>query len=292
MQTHNHAFNTSPLVLLLLSALFCGCASTPPQESAPINHNSKHNQELGPYENIEHGNNTATVVAFDNYNDPLEKINRPIFTFNHYTYRYFLTPVSQGYLKVVPKPVDKSVGNFFLNLREPLYAINNFFQFKIGDSGSSLLRFGINSTIGLLGLFDPASAWGIDRKKVTFSDTLAHYGAGYGAYLVLPLLGPSDLRDTASITFEYFAHPLNAIHDEEAAQALLITDGFHKRTGELARYPNVINESDDPYIFMRNLYLQGIQRDTQALRNTSDEKNTPSSKPSKTDIDDKIEAMQ
>ena len=265
-ETNNKYRKTPAVLLLVLSTLFYGCASTPSQEESATTDAAT----LGPYEKTEaDGDITATVVAFDNYSDPLQKINRPIFTLNHYTYRYLLTPISQGYLKVVPKPVNKSIGSFFFNLREPLYFVNNLLQLKVGNSGQSLLRFGINSTVGLLGLFDPAAAWGLERKKTSFGDTLAYYGAGYGAYLVLPLLGPSDLRDTASITFEYFTHPLNHIHDKEAGQALLITDGFHNRTGELSRYPKVINEAEDPYIFMRNLYLQGVQRDAVALRENS-----------------------
>ncbi|HEY7774381.1 MAG TPA: VacJ family lipoprotein [Marinagarivorans sp.] len=290
-----HGKRLANLAAVLMYVLLVGCASLPAQtkpsakeveasSSDQLESNRQNTEEhaaiaaaieaddtLGPYEKIDQKRAAGlepepTVVAFEDYSDPLQSINRPIFTFNHYTYRYLLTPISKGYQKVVPSPVDRSIGNFFLNLREPLFFLNNLFQLKPKDSGKSLLRFGINSTVGLLGLFDPAAAWGIERSRTTFGDTLAYYGAGYGAYIVLPLLGPSDLRDTTSIAFEYFAHPLNHIEDEDAGTALLIADGFHKRTGTLARYPDVIRESDDPYLFIRNLYLQSIQRDAEALQ--------------------------
>lgn len=253
------------MFVLIFAFGAAGCASMSEKESDQIvAQEANQDDELGPYEQQ---SNEPTVVAYEEYKDPLKFINRPIFTFNHYTYRYLLTPLSRGYQYVVPKPVDKSVGNFFFNLREPLYFLNNLFQWKPAASGKSLLRFGINSTLGLFGLFDPAAAWwDITREETTFGDTLARYGVGYGAYLVLPLLGPSDLRDATSITFEYFAHPLNHIEDEHLGTGLLILDGYHKRIPELARYPDIIDEAEDPYIFMRNLYLQGIQRDAVELQ--------------------------
>lgn len=244
------------LVVTLSFLLTLGaCTSVDTSDTAP-----------GPYEIDEH---PPSVVAYDDYRDPLEWLNRPIFTFNDITYTYVLTPISRGYQAITPAPIDSSIGNFFNNMREPLYFINNLFQGKPAASGKSLLRFGINSTLGLLGLFDPADAWwDINREETTFGDTLAYHGVGYGLYVVLPLLGPSDLRDGTSTVFEYFAHPLRHIEDQDAASVLLIVDGFHDKIPWLARYPKVVNEAEDPYIFVRNLYLQGIQRDADALRHT------------------------
>ncbi|MBA6365172.1 VacJ family lipoprotein, partial [Colwellia sp. BRX8-8] len=183
-------------------------------------------------------------------------------------YRYVLSPFAVGYQKVVPLPVDQSIRNFFYNLREPLYALNHLFQGELSKSGNSLARVLVNSTIGLFGLFDPAnSMMELERDKTTFGETLASYGVGHGVYLVLPLLGPSDLRDTASLSFNYLAHPLNFINDKRAAQQLLLVDGIQAQTPILAKYPQVLTDVENPYEFTRNLYMQSIQRDGQARRN-------------------------
>lgn len=249
------------LLALFVPLAFFGCASLK-NDSSDVDLT-----EPGPYEQLEGQPAEPTVVSYEDYRDPLQVINRPIFTFNHYTYRYLLSPLSRGYQKVVPEPVDNSLANFFHNLREPLYFLNNLFQWRPAESGKSVLRLGINSTVGLLGFFDPAKAWwGIEREDTTFADTLARYGVGYGAYLVLPVLGPSDLRDGSSMTFEYFTHPLHYTVDEREATVLLAVDGFRRRVPALTRYVDVVEQSEDPYIFVRNLYLQGIQRDAEQTR--------------------------
>lgn len=213
------------------------------------------------------GAHPPAVVSYDEYKDPLEFINRPVFKFNDVTYRYLLSPLAQGYEAVVPEPVDRSLGNFFTNLKEPMYSLNNLFQGRPGRFGSSLLRFGINSTLGLLGFFDPAAAWWqIEQRPSTLRDTLAYYGVGYGAYLVIPVLGPSDLRDGASLTFEYFTHPATYMDDRKAAFALRTADGFHKRAPLLTEYPQLLEGAEDRYEFIRNLYLQREQRDADNLQ--------------------------
>ncbi|GAA5143121.1 MlaA family lipoprotein [Thalassotalea piscium] len=221
----------------------------------------------GPYE-IAAEKNLPSVVSYQAPEDSLRFINEPIFNFNDTVYRYVLSPLANGYQKVVPKPVDNSIRNFFYNLREPLYAVNHLLQGEVVKSGKSLARVLMNSTIGLLGLFDPAnSMMELTRDKTTFGETLASYGVGHGAYIVLPLLGPSDLRDTASLSFNYLAHPLNFISDEKAAQQLLLTDGIQAQIPILAKYPRVLNGVDNSYEFTRNLYMQSLQRDGQERRN-------------------------
>ena len=245
---------------LLVALMLGGCASAPTQKNSAA--------ELGPYERLAQSNEES-VVTHAEYNDPLQSINRAIFGFNHYTYRYLLTPVSRGYQAVIPEPVDKSVGNFFNNLREPLYSLNYLLQLEPKKLGKSLLRFGVNSTVGLLGLFDPADSWGLEKESSGFDETLAAYGAGYGTYIVVPLLGPSDMRGLADTAVNYFLHPLKHIENAEAGQALLIADGYHRQIGTLANYPKVIEDVEDPYIFVRNLYLQGVIRDADALQSQS-----------------------
>jgi len=111
---------------------------------------------------------------------------------NDKLYRWVLKPVAKGYKFVVPDPVRVSVRNFFLNLGTPIRAVNALLQGKFGDMGMELARFGINSTIGMAGLFDPAKEFHPTRKDEDTGQTLGVYGLGPGFYLVLPILGPSD----------------------------------------------------------------------------------------------------
>lgn len=211
--------------------------------------------------------NQPSVVSYKAPDDPLRFINEPIFSFNDKAYTYVLSPLASGYEKIVPTVVHTGITNFFYNLREPLYVINHLLQGNLAESGNSFLRVLINTTIGLAGLFDPANdLMDIERNKTTFGNTLQSYGVGHGAYLVLPLLGPSDFRDTSSLTFNYFAHPLNFINDQSAAQQLLIFDGVHSQVPVLSKYPQVLENVESKYEFIRNLYMQNLQRDGHAKR--------------------------
>jgi len=251
------------LIMLLLLCLGCSSANVQVTEKNVTNEQV----EKGPYE-IAAEQNQPSVVSYQEPKDPLRFFNEPMFKFNDNVYRYVLSPLALGYEKVMPEPVDNSIRNFFYNLREPLYAVNHLLQGELSKSGKSITRILINSTIGLLGLFDPANSWmELARDKTTFGDTLANYGVGHGAYIVLPLLGPSDFRDTASLTFNYFAHPLNFINDDKVAAQLLLTDGIHTQIPILAKYPRVLTDVESPYEFVRNLYMQNLLRDGQARRN-------------------------
>lgn len=259
------------LCFLMTISFFCSaCASMKEKQAddriAPDSTiTSIQADQPGPYEQLD--KDEPTVVTYEDYEDPLESFNRAIFKFNDVSYRYFLSPLAKGYRKVTPQPVHKSIGNFFLNLREPLFFVNKLLQAEPVDSGKSVLRFGINSTIGLLGLFDPADAWfDLPREKTSFGDTLAIYGVGYGAYLVLPLAGPSDFRSGGSIVLDYFLHPLNYLDDERTATGLKLFDHFQDNASMLDSYPKISAEAEDSYQFLRNLYLQRLERDAKALR--------------------------
>ena len=263
MNSHKSSLRCALLIMFL--TLGVGCSSS---NDKLAEENVAHEQPvLGPYE-IAAEQNIPSVVSYQAPEDSLRFINEPIFKFNDMIYRYLLSPLANGYQEVVPEPVDNSIGNFFYNLREPLYAVNHLLQGEFSASGKSITRVLINTTVGLLGLFDPAnSMMELERNKTTFGDTLANYGVGHGAYIVLPLLGPSDLRDTASLTFNYFAHPLNFINDDQAATQLLLVDGIQAQVPILAQYPRVLTDVENPYEFVRNLYMQNVERDGQARRN-------------------------
>lgn len=251
---------SSVILAVALCYLLTACSST--ARKAEQSKDTEQGNQLGPYEELEQRPDEPLVVGPDDYRDPLKPVNQALFKFNDVTYRYLLSPLSRGYVKVVPAPVNKSIGNFFMNLREPLYSVNNLLQGEPGKSGKSILRLGINSTLGLLGLFDPAEAWfNLEREKTTFGQTLAHYGMGYGAYIVIPILGPSTVRDGATMSFEYYAHPVRHLLEQPDATYLLIYEGAHTNAPMLKTYHEMVEEAEDPYIFIRNLYLQRKMRD-------------------------------
>ncbi|HCB10267.1 MAG TPA: hypothetical protein DEO96_11655 [Alteromonas sp.] len=211
----------------------------------------------------------ANPATAPQYNDPWEGFNRSVFAFNHAAYEYVLIPVSDGYKAVVPQPVRSSVGNFFANLREPLNLLNNLFSGEVSDAGSNLGRFLINSTVGLLGLFDPASSWfEIEPKRRSVGDTLATYGVGSGPYLVLPLLGQSDVRGGFSVLTEGFIHPVNHVADAPQNYQLRAFDGVDDFSEQSETYQNLYKNADDPYLYFRNQYLQGQARDLMYEDNT------------------------
>lgn len=261
-------FKLNYVVLFFMCILLTACSSTQPEQLSASDMSPIDGAEvpLGPYEKAA-VMNQPSVVSYQAAEDPLRFINEPIFSFNDKAYEYVLSPIAKGYENLVPEVVDQGITNFFYNLREPLYALNHLLQGNFSESGASLLRVLVNTTIGLAGLFDPASdLMEIERNKTTFGNTLESYGVGYGAYVVLPLLGPSDFRDTGSLTFNYFAHPLNYINDESLAQQLLIIDGVHAQVPILSNYPKVLEGVENRYEFVRNLYMQNLQRDGQAKR--------------------------
>ena len=202
------------------------------------------------------------VVGYDDYRDPLIKMNRFLFQINDKFYRFLLIPISEGYMKSIPHPARRCVKNFFYNLKTPIYLVNHLLQWEPRLMGRDLMRFGVNTTVGILGLFDPSQSWlDMERKETHLEDTLADYGAGYGIYLVLPLLGPTDLRNGISTVGEYFLNPVPYLTDYPVSTFIESYDYFQSYAPQATKYETLSTKSEDPYIFFRNLYLQGVQRD-------------------------------
>ena len=179
-------------------------------------------------------------------------------------FRHVLIPASHGYQAVVPTPVRSGVSNFFSNIREPLNAVNHILQGNGSGLGSSVSRFLINSTVGILGLFDPAEDWfEIKEKKATLNQTLASYDTGYGAFLVLPFLGQTDTRNGFSTVVEGIVHPINMLTGSPDAFYIQAYGSFHEFAPQADSYETLQQKSEDPYLFFRNLYLQGVLRDQQ-----------------------------
>lgn len=208
----------------------------------------------------------ATVVAYpeQDYNDPLIGFNRAVFAFNDVSYRYVLIPVAKAYKFAVPDPVRGSVGNFFTNIKSPISIVNHLLQGEGKRAGNTSLRFLINTTVGIVGLFDPAADWwDLEPTPTGFADTLEKHGSGRGAYIVLPFLGPSDLRGGAGLIADYFLNPVPYLTEQPDTAIITATDATQDFADKADKYPTLRDNSDDPYLFFRNMYLQGEMRDSQ-----------------------------
>lgn len=190
--------------------------------------------------------------------DPIEPVNRKVHDFNMGLDKYVLGPVSRGYSSVTPDPVRRSVSNFFNNLDTPRVAVNNLLQGKPQQSAQDVARFLFNSSLGIVGLFDPASDIGIPMHNEDFGQTLGVWGLGEGAYLVLPLFGPSNLRDLSGRVVDAPLDPVNHM-DSGPAFVLTALDVINLRAN-LAGAVRQLEQAFDPYAFLRSSYLQRRQQ--------------------------------
>ena len=150
-----------------------------------------------------------TTTFEDEIYDPLEGLNRAVFNFNNVADKVVLEPVAKGYKKL-PSPVQSGVSNFINNLKLPLAALNQLLQGQGQNAAESTGRFLVNSTVGVFGLIDVADDMGLHQKEEDFGQTLATWGVGDGFYIVLPLFGPSNLRDTSGMIMTMMTDPVNA----------------------------------------------------------------------------------
>ncbi|TMB20171.1 MAG: VacJ family lipoprotein [Deltaproteobacteria bacterium] len=203
--------------------------------------------------------------------DPLECVNRKIFWFNDKVDVYVLAPVARGWEKVSPHCVRTSVSNFFGNLRFPIVTVNDLLQGKVKDGASDVGRFGVNTTVGVLGLFDPASGWGLVKHDEDFGQTLGVWGVPPGAYLVLPLLGPSDPRDAAGFAVDYALSVTPFFIDEAILWGAQVADTVNARSFVLKQVEDAKASAFDYYVFVRNAYLQRRRALVRDLAETSAE---------------------
>ena len=198
----------------------------------------------------------ATVPeASRDQRDPLEPLNRSVYTFNDGIDKAVLRPVARGYKAVVPQPVQTGVSNFFSNAKYPVTLVNNLLQGKFKAALSDTARFTLNTTLGLGGLFDPASDVGLDRNDEDFGQTLGKWGVPPGPYLVLPFLGPYTLRDGIGSLADDFAEPRAHLEDDSTRWTLWAADNFERRV-RLLEADAVLDRAGDPYSFVRSAYLQ------------------------------------
>jgi len=191
------------------------------------------------------------------YNDPLEGMNRAIYSFNETVDGAIMKPIAKGYKAVMPNFAVKGVNNFYNNIRDVITVINDLLQLKIEHAAHDSGRVLLNSTIGIVGFIDVHSMYGGERRIEDFGQTLGHYGIGHGAYLVLPFLGPSSLRDgTGLATDTILFDPIGYVNDVRTRNQIRIVQLVDKRA-ELLHASDILGSASlDPYAFQRDAYMQ------------------------------------
>lgn len=191
-----------------------------------------------------------------NQKDPVEGFNRAMFAVNEGLDTVLIKPVAQGYDAVLPAPVRTGVTNFFGNIADLFIGVNNLLQGKPDQAVSDLGRVLINSTIGILGLFDVASGAGLEKHEEDFGQTFGRWGVGDGAYVVLPFFGPRTLRDTAGLVLDVAVDPIANIDHVPTRNSLLALRIVDTRA-DLLPADKVIEEAAlDKYSYVRDGYLQ------------------------------------
>src|SRR5687767_8700695 len=203
---------------------------------------------------------SATLLAGcatgTNPQDPFESFNRGVYSFNDGVDRAILKPVAQAYRAVLPQFVRSSVSNFFGNINDIITALNNLLQGKFTTAYTDFGRVAINSTIGVLGLFDVASEAGIEKHEEDFGQTLGWWGMGNGPFIMLPFLGPSTGRDAVGRIADYLTDPVTYV-DPTRAHNQIYGVRIVNRRSELLDASTVLETAAlDPYEFVRDAYLQ------------------------------------
>lgn len=218
------------LFVFLLSAFFLSGCSTLPKPGPDTQPATRQQADLIP---------EGTKLDIEVY-DPIEGFNRGAYRFNYYFDKYLLLPVVSVYKFILPDYAEDRVSNFVDNIFEFNNFTNNLLQLKFKETGVTLSRFVINTTVGVAGLWDPATHWGIHRQAEDFGQTLGYYGVGHGPYLVLPIFGPSNLRDTTGLVTDTVAFsvagPPAWVDDDATTMAFTVVSSIDTRKRIPFRY--------------------------------------------------------
>lgn len=191
-----------------------------------------------------------------NPKDPIEGFNRAMFAFNEGLDTVLIKPVAQGYDAVLPTPVHTGVTNFFGNIADLFIGVNNLLQGKPDQAVSDIGRVLVNSTVGILGLFDVATEMGLEKHDEDFGQTFGRWGVGDGAYVVIPVFGPRTVRDTAGLVLDVAADPVGNVDHVATRNSLYALRSIDTRA-DLLPADKVIEEAAlDKYAYVRDGYLQ------------------------------------
>jgi phospholipid-binding lipoprotein MlaA len=189
--------------------------------------------------------------------DPLERYNRAVYSFNDAIDRTIGTPVAKVYVKVAPAPVRTGVGNFFENLSYTTTVASDLLQLKLKPFATDTLRLVVNTTIGIGGLFDPATQFGIPTGDEDLGQTLGRWGVPAGPYFVLPVFGPSSVRDAFGWYMDRtYTYPVQYLTNSPYVEYGLAAMDLVDQRASLLSVNNTLNKTFDPYTFTRNAYLQ------------------------------------
>ncbi|NVK26187.1 MAG: VacJ family lipoprotein [Gammaproteobacteria bacterium] len=235
------------IIFIVLMVMFTtACTSSSKQQQAALETNGQSSQQKPAFDKVD---------VYVDKRDPFESMNRVLWDFNwNVLDKYLLRPIAVGYTKL-PDPAQMGVRNFITNLEEPGYAINSLLQGKVADSGAGVGRFVVNSTIGILGLFDVAKHLGLEQKKESFGETMAVAGVGNGPFFMIPAYGPTTVRDGTGDFVDGLVFPLSLL---SLPQSILKTGikAVYTRA-DLIQQESLINQSTDSYIFIKEAYFQG-----------------------------------
>jgi phospholipid-binding lipoprotein MlaA len=202
----------------------------------------------------------ATVKSAD-ARDPWEPMNRSIYQFNDAIDTVALKPAAQLYVQVLPGMVRTGVSNFMGNLGDVWSMANSAMQLKGQATVETFMRINVNTFMGLGGILDVASEMGIEKRREDFGQTLGYWGVQPGPYVVLPLFGPSTLRDAWAFPVDMQGNVTNSLADQATRNALLVTRLVDMRAGLLKTVDAIKASSLDPYSFVRDAYLQKRRND-------------------------------
>ncbi len=199
----------------------------------------------------------ASTEYVENERDPWQGFNRTVYGFNDTLDQALLKPTARGYQAIAPDFVESGVRNFFSNINDVSVAVNNLLQGKVENAFSDVGRVLINTTVGLLGLFDVASDMGLQKHNEDFGQTLAAWGVDSGPYLMLPFFGPSTLRDSTSVPVDNFLlNPINHIDMEKSDRMYVMAVDVVSVRAELLSLEKTVDEiATDKYSFIREAYL-------------------------------------
>lgn len=203
----------------------------------------------------------TTLKGPPNPDDPYESFNRAMYEFNDTLDIYVLKPVSKGYQAVTPDVVDKGVTNFFSNLDDILVMFNDLLQLKFAQFASDSARFVFNTTFGLLGLIDVSTGFGLPKHEEDFGQTMGYWGIESGPYLVLPVFGPSSIRDGIGFVVDSETE-LNIIYENMSEAHIWGTYSlkYIDKRADLLKATNIVEETaPDPYSFIRDAWVQRRQ---------------------------------
>ena len=231
------------LLIFFLAFSVWGCAGT-----------SKEVQ-LGEQTRDSGSSQTAPETEPAGGSDPLGGYNRVMDKVNDTVYSWVIFPVAKGYRAVMPEPGRAAVGNFFDNLGFPVRLANNLLQTKFSAAGTECMRFGVNSTVGVMGFGDPATNWlELEPSDEDFGQTLGHYGVAGGPHIVLPLMGHTNVRDALAGFPDSMLDPLSAVDDSGASLALEVVEGVNGASYMAGEYEEIKKNSPDFYQTMRDAY--------------------------------------